>query len=135
MREVDYESGDESILAPYMKALQLNPEILLNVPQAVTPYSTGGYPYHCPVESCWKRFCDSSHVFKHWRTRMHDQDRGNRGPKDIDGLLTARNRCAKSKPEDPTVCANCIRYDDLQKTPGGGGDRRGRKRVRTEPEK
>ena len=124
---VMYESEDEEDEAfdPFVHALELDPDRVYSVARAKSSDSTGGYPAHCPVLTCRKRFPNKGKVLRHWRGREHDGDRGGRRSNDVKGLMTDRDNCAKSDdPEDKKYCPNCAIADKNGK---GAGSRKRKK--------
>ena len=127
----DYASGDESLYAPYLKALKDDPSMVVNVKTAKMPYTTGGYPAHCPVSTCRQRFPDVSKVYRHWRGKEHDGDREGREKKDIKGLLTDKDNCARSDdPTDETVCPTCVVADKIVEAKKEAGEKVRKRRKR-----
>lgn len=101
----EYDSEEESKTRSKVRKLVDQ----LHVPRARAGHpQTKAYPFHCPVETCRKRFPDSGHLYEHWRRKLHDGDRNGREKSNTEGLLTGMDNCAwDGTSDDDTVCPNC----------------------------
>lgn len=108
-----YDSDDDDLFDPHMRAYEQDPELRLALPFASQPDKSGSYPAHCPVLTCRMRFSNKSHVGRHYMQADDEEHVAHRQSKGVDGsfrgVLTQKDNCTKSNPpeNDPRPCPNC----------------------------